>query len=106
MDCDLVSTNKSHLLNKDNIHLTGYRWIGLNQSKLHVNAPKGSGSVGIFVKERIYPEYEIDIIDNLVDGILGIKFTNKLTELTFLVFSRYLPPESLPWGRDASFYIS
>ena len=51
---------------------------------------------------RLYPEYKIDIIDNLVDGILGIKFTNKLTELTFVVFSCYLPPEISSWGQDAS----
>ena len=59
-------------LNKDNIHLTGYRWIGLNRSKLHVNAAKGSGGVSIFIKERLYPEYKKDILDNLVDGIFGI----------------------------------
>ena len=87
MDCDLVSINETHLLNKDNIHLTGYRWIGLNRSKLHVNAPKGSGGVGILIKERLYPEYKIDIIDNLVDGILGIKLPIKLTKLTFVVLS-------------------
>ena len=40
MDCDLVSINETHLLNKDNKNLTGYRWIGLNRSKLHVDAPK------------------------------------------------------------------
>ena len=63
-----------------------------------MNAAKGSGGVGLFLKERITLEYKIDIIDNLVDGILGIKFTNKLT---FVVFSCYLPPESSPWCLNA-----
>ena len=98
MDCDLVSTNETHLLNKDDIHLPGYRWIGLNRTKLHVNAAKGSGGVGIFLKERLTIEYKIDIIDNLVHGILGIKFMNKVT---FVVFSCYLPPESSPWCLNA-----
>ena len=52
-----------------------------------MNAAKGSGGVGLFLKERITLEYKIDIIDNLVDGILGIKLTNKLTKLTFVVLS-------------------
>ena len=46
---------------------------------MHRKAPEAS--------ERLYPEYKIDIIDNLVDGILGIKLTNKLTKLTFVVLS-------------------
>ena len=70
MDCDLVSTNETHLLNKDDIHLPGYRWIGLNRSNLDVNAAKGPGGVGIFLKERLTLEYKIYIIDNLVDCIL------------------------------------
>ena len=51
-----------------------------------MNAPKGSGGVGIFIKELLYPEYKINIIDNLVDGIDRNQIY-KLPELTFMVFS-------------------
>lgn len=38
-DCDIVSINETHLLNKDNLDLDGYQWIGLNRSNVHVKAP-------------------------------------------------------------------
>ena len=42
------------------------------------------------------------IIDKDRNDILGIKFTDKISNFTFIVFSVYLPPENSAWGRDAS----
>lgn len=80
--------------------------MGLNRSNVHVKAPKGSGGVGLFIKKHLCKNYKVDIIDNSFDGILGVKFTNKFSDYVFVVFSCYLPPESSPWGRDASSFFS
>lgn len=61
---------------------------------------------GTIYQKHLCKNYKVDIIDNSFDGILGVKFTNKISDYVFVVFSCYLPPESSPWGRDASSFFS
>ena len=93
-------------MDKQTLVIDGYRWVGLNRCNLHCKAPKGSGGVGLLIKNSLYTDYRIEIIDNTMDGILGVKFANKLTDYTFVIFSCYLPPEGSPWGRDASSFFT
>lgn len=67
--------------------------MGLNRSNVNVKAPKGSGGVGLFFKKHLCKNYKVDILDNSFDGILGVKFTNKISDYIFVVFSCYLPFE-------------
>ena len=46
------------------------------------------------------------MIDKSIDGILGIDLRHRQTDLCFVVFSCYLPPENSPWGRDAETFFS
>ena len=77
-----------------------------NRQITHINAPKGSGGVGIFVRNGIYEEYEISIVDKSFDGILGILLTSKQTGYKIVIFSVYLPTENSPWGRNAMDFFS
>ena len=47
----------------------------------------------------------VSIIDQSMDGILGLLFQDKVSNFQFIIFCCYLPPEDSPWGRDSdSFY--
>ena len=44
-------------------------------------------------------------MDKEIDGIIGVKFTNKYSGFFLMIFSCYLSPENSPWGRnDTQFY--
>ena len=77
-----------------------------NRQLTHINAPKGSGSVGILVHNNIYEEYEISVTDKSFEGILGILLTSKQTDYKIVIYSVYLPPENSPWGRNAMEFYS
>lgn len=92
--------------NDDVLSLDGYSWFGSNRTHVHINAPHGSGGVGLFVKECICQEFSVAVVDKCVDGILGLRFVHNVSDYTFVVFSCYLPPENSPWGRDATAFFS
>ena len=108
LNADIICISESHVLNKDNSFkpsLTGYKWIDHARRTRHVNAKRAYGGVGVLIKDYLFVDFLISVIDKAYDGILGIKFTHKITDLQFLVFAVYLPPEESSWGRDSnSFY--
>ena len=62
--------------------------------------------MGVFIKAYLFSIFEIEIVDKLVDGIIGIRFTHKPSDYSFVLFSCYLPPEMSHWGRDASSFFA
>ena len=102
---DIISLNETHLTGEASISLEGYVWYGNNRQK-HVKAPKGSGGVGICVKSDLLSSYKVKVVSKEVDGILGLHFNSLFSQYCFVVFSCYLPPDTSPWGRDASGFFS
>ena len=72
-----------------------------NRSETHINARKYYGGVAAIFKLDVYNEYDIDVVDKSVDGLMILRFTHKLTDYAFLLACCYLPPEQSVWGRDA-----
>ena len=106
-DFDIISINETHSKNNNDNQpqLDGYSWIPHCRLILHRNSNRQHGGVGIFVAHRINSEYETRIIDNVLDGILGVLFKHKHSERQFIVYSCYLPPENSSWGRaDTAFF--
>ena len=97
---NIFSLNETHLKNHDQICLPGYTWVGLNRKFLHNKAPKRSGGVGFFIEENLYDIFNINLIDNSYDGILGIQLKHKLSNINVVIFSCYLPPEYSKYGRN------
>ena len=106
IDTQILCINETHLKNNQTISLDGYQFYTFNRQLTHVNAPKGSGGVGIFVHNSLYDVYEINIINRSFDGILGILLKSKQTGYKIVVYSVYLPPENSPWGRNATDFFS
>lgn len=94
IDSEIICINKTHLKNEQPINLEGYRFYAHNRQHIHINAPKGFGGVGIFVRNCLFETFEINILDRSYDGILGILLKSKHTEYEIVVYSVYLPPEN------------
>ena len=104
-DCDILCLCETHLVGDQNIVMTGYKWFGYNRQALHIRAPKGSGGVGILVRDEICISYNVRVVDKSHEGIIGLQLQHKVSDYTIIVYACYLAPENSPWGRDAlSFY--
>ena len=102
IDSDLICINETYLKSTQVVELEGYKFYGYNRSSVHVNAPKGSGGVGVFVRNALFDTFEVTVIDKSYDGILGLLLTEKETLYKVAFFATYLPPENSPWGRNAT----
>ena len=68
---------------------------------MHRRAPKGSGGVGVFLKDRLFRDYIVKVIDKS-EGVQGLKVKHNKSEFTLLVYSCYLLPENSPDGKGCS----
>ncbi|CAC5395184.1 unnamed protein product [Mytilus coruscus] len=65
--------------------IDGYTWIGNNRENLHINAQRGSGGVGAFLKNDLFEFYDITTLDNSVEDILWIKVKSKSSDFILCV---------------------
>ena len=70
-----------------------YVWCGQNMKQIHIRTKKGSGGIGFLIKQSLYEEYDVSIIDSETEGILWLKFLTKSVIGTgFCCCVCYLPP--------------
>ena len=93
-DLHIIGLAETHLIGENNINIDGYKWYGNNRKLLHVRARNGSGGVGILVKDEIHSQFDIRKVDESIDGILWLCFSERKNEDNcFFVCVVYLPPE-------------
>ena len=51
--------------------------------------------------QSVYNNYDISVVDRSRDGVIILKFVDKITEYSILLINCYLPPENSLYGRDA-----
>ncbi|CAG2231287.1 unnamed protein product [Mytilus edulis] len=86
---------ETHLIGQAGIVVNGYTWIGNNRKQLHVRARAGSGGVALLVRNDVLSDYNVTKINDLVDGIIWIRFSERNnTESCFYICVVYLPPEN------------
>ena len=103
---DIICLTETHLTQGREIKLEGYHWYGHNRSLLNARAKRGSGGVGILVKDDIFNIFKVVITDKCYEGILCISLTHKHSDFDITVIVTYLPPENSVWGRDSSSFFS
>ena len=103
---EIICVCETHHMKNDVIQLAEYKWYGHNRSEKHINAPKGSGGVGIFVHKKLHECFSVSIIDRSVDGILGISLNCKYHAFKMIVYVCYLSPVMSAWGRDPEGYFA
>ena len=57
-----------------------YRWFGCNGCTLHRKAVRGSGGVGVLIREEVLKEYAVEVLDSDVDDALWLRLSNKEEE--------------------------
>lgn len=102
---DILCLCETHLEKEETIQLEGYHFVPFNRKLRHVNAPKIHGGVGILIKDELYNIYSIVTVDKTIDGLLGVKFTDKETQHDFVVFACYLAPDNSPYGRNQTEFL-
>ena len=95
IDSELICMNETHLQGDTTIYIEGFTFYGHNRHSTHIRAPKGSGGVSIFVRNDLFPHFNISILDKSYDGILGISIISKET-LTPLLYSAH----TYHWNRQ------
>ena len=83
----------------------GFTWFGKNRLDLKRTAKSGSGGVGIFIKNSILDEFQVDIVDSNFDGILALKITQNETDKDIVLCVTYLPPEGGERGQDSQAFF-
>ena len=100
---DILCISETHLA--DNTlrqpEVPNFMFIGHCRKLRHVRSNRSYGGVGMLIKSYMYNCFDIAVILNDADGILSVLFTDKNTNLKFVVFAVYLPPEDSPWGKNA-----
>lgn len=70
---DIISLNETHLSGDSVIEIAGYSWFGNNRNR-HLRAPKGTGGVGVLVKNERFEHFKIEVVDKSMEGIIGVRF--------------------------------
>ncbi len=96
---DILCLCETHLEGNETIKIDDYEFISNNRKIKHKIAPKIHGSVGMLIKKDLYLKYNIFSIDDIVEGILGVRFVNKATEYNFFIFTSYIAPYDSPYGK-------
>ena len=99
---DIVCLCEYHLMHDEVLSIEGYTWFGHNRLLISPNARKGSGGVGILVKEQLAQHFSIEIIDNEFEGILWLQFIGLDTIESFCLYVCYLPPSNSTRGNMAT----
>ena len=106
IDSDILCLSETHLGKNDTLTCDGYTSFLNNRASKHKNAPKPSGGVAILVKDELFSDFRVNVLDKEIDGLLLVEFVNKNSNYTFVLFACYLPPENSVWGRDPTSFFA
>ena len=98
---DIVCVTETHLKNNDQICIEGYKYYGLNRLLLNKHALRGSGGIGVLVKNVHFNNYLIKTCYEWKDNLFGLKLENKYSSETLIVYCIYVPPpESSRYAKE------
>ena len=106
MEPNIICLIETHLLEGNNIKVEGYSWYGQNRKLKHIQAERDTGGIGILVKNSLYEDFNISIIDKQYERILAMNFEHKISHVNISVMCTYLPPENSIYGMDSSSFFS
>ena len=94
LDLDIIRLAETHLRRCKNIEFDGYTWFGNNRKDIHRKAPKGSGGVGVLIRNCVLNQFNVYETNTLNEGIIWVRLKDKetLEILSFCVC--YVPPSN------------
>ena len=92
-DCDIFAVCETFLRGSETLNLSDYTWVGQNRNtNISPNARRGSGGVGVFIKNEFLVNYDLSV-DRSLDDVVFVKLTSKQDNTSLTVCVCYLPPE-------------
>ena len=98
---EVICVNETHLKPGKKVSIEGYTTILHNRTKIKKRSKKGYGGVGIFIKNTLYNQFQISIIDQEREDILGMRLNDKISGKEFIVYSVYITPHNSTAGAPA-----
>ena len=96
---DIVCLCETFLRNSESLSLEGYKWIGHNRTNISRRAIRGSGGVGVLIKESMFNRFSIDTVDKRYEDILWISCTQiDNPDNVIFICVCYLPPAASSRG--------
>ena len=89
---DIVCLCETFLKDEQAIDFPCYTWFGNNCKSISKRASRGSGAVGILIKDSVLKQYSVASISDKHDGILWLQFINRTTNKQFGICVCYLLP--------------
>ena len=96
-ECELIGVMETHLKENESIKVEGYCWYGKNRM---TNVNKGSGGMGILVKDDILGSYTVGELSLDSEHLHGIKLQNDHTNFKIGIYVIYLPPEGSSYSKN------
>ena len=97
---DVVALVETWLKAEDVLAVEGYKWFGQNRRHLHKNAVRGSGGVGVLIREEVLKSYQVEILDTDVEDVLWVKLSQEEEEQVLVLAVCYIPPEASSRGKS------
>ena len=97
---DVVWVAETWLRDGDAAAMVGYSWFGHNRQALNRKAVRGSGGVGVFVRNALLNDWAVEEVDTEVEDILWLKLECSKTNSIVMLAVCYLPPMSSSRGVD------
>ena len=69
LELDLIGVCETFLRGNNELQLDGYTWLGNNHKALSKRAIRGSGGVGLFIRDSLFLKYSVSILDSKSDGL-------------------------------------
>ena len=79
LELDIVCVSETFLIGEQELDIAGFRWFGNNRKSLSKRACRGSGGVGILVRNNIMSNYDVAVLSNKFEGILFIQLIHKIS---------------------------
>ena len=93
LDLDILCLSETFLRSNEELYIDSYNWYGINRTKIHNKAKRGSGGVGVLIHNRITSIYGVQVLPRSREGAMWLKFDPKTTGETFCVCICYMPPK-------------
>ena len=106
MNPDVVLIQETKLTDDNVITVPGFQWFGNNRKFKKKGAKCGSGGVGILIRNSVANNYDIEVVDKSLDGILILTMIHKDNDHRIAVGSIYLPPEAGEYGKKSDTFFN
>ena len=102
---DMVCICETFLMNDSTIEVDGYKWFGNNRKLIAKRAVRGSGGIGMLIKDTLIHNYQVAEIEEKYEGILWLQLKHKSNNTLIGICVCYLPPATLSRGDYSQEFI-